>query len=555
MKVNFTNFFFKMKNFCRITIIPFTLIIFSFTKMLKPEDIDHRMEKMYEAANKQLYTTDQSIKIVMECYKDSKKIKYKRGIKQSGLFLMILYITKFDCNNALKISNEIESTVIEYRNYKNIAEYHLARAQCYIETGLLNDGYEEYIKAKNAIEKIENSDEKYYKKSEIYLHIANYHSQTVEGNEDSIIYYTKKALAEGEKISNKGKLAESGKRNDWLVSLNLNLGNCYLTRTSPDINTSRIYYQKARHLCEMYETKIQISSQIQLFSYLSHFYYQDKNYKESVYSGLKSLELQKQNNDPYSKQIAYEYLAKSYLELGKEEEYQKYMDKYVTLTDSIKVYDKLETSKSLETIVKKKEDDNAKRHNSVLYISGATILIIVSCFLFLWRHRDKKIHSNYLAIIESIKNEKKIKSLDNELAFDEKVNTFNIPEETYHKILIKMNRFEKNLGFLKNDITLSYLSNQFKTNPKSLSAVIKSSTNKNFNNYINDLRINYIIHKLYENKKYREYKINYLSEECGFSSPKVFVTAFKKLTGVTPSYYITNLKKDNELKYSSQDFT
>ncbi|WP_143885351.1 helix-turn-helix domain-containing protein [Chryseobacterium binzhouense] len=65
-----------------------------------------------------------------------------------------------------------------------------------------------------------------------------------------------------------------------------------------------------------------------------------------------------------------------------------------------------------------------------------------------------------------------------------------------------------------------------------------------FNTYINDLKIIYIIHKLYENKQYREFKINYLAEESGFSSPKVFVTAFKKLTGVTPSYYITNLKKD-----------
>lgn len=45
---------------------------------------------------------------------------------------------------------------------------------------------------------------------------------------------------------------------------------------------------------------------------------------------------------------------------------------------------------------------------------------------------------------------------------------------------------------------------------------------------------------------YREFKINYLAEECGFSSSKVFLAAFKKTTGVTPSYYITNLKKDLE---------
>jgi len=551
MKINST--FFTVKKYLKIILLPaFLFILFSFNKAPTIDDIDRRIKS---SEHRRTLSNDKSIQIALECYKDSKKIKYNIGIIRSGSCLIISYIGKFDYDNAIKLANEIEPYVLEYGNDQDIYLFHRSKGQCLVDIGLLKEGYNEYLKANKAIEKFPESDEKYYKKSTMYLYIANYHANTVEANEDSVIHYTKKALQEAEKISDKSRLSKTGIKNDWLISLNFNLGQSYLTSKPSDINSSRVYYEKARNLYENSKTKLSPGNEIQILSYLSLFYYHDKNYKESLHFGLRSLEIQKKKNDPFSKRIAFEHIAKSYLELGKQENYQKYINKFIALNDSIETSERNKKAVSLEKVLKKKEDDSQKKNNSLFYTSVGIILLTGLVFFLYWRHRDKKIHSNYLAIIESIKNEKEIKSLDTELASDEKVNTFNIPEETYEKILAKMNRFEKNLGFLKNDITLSYLSNQFKTNPKSLSAVIKSSTNKNFNNYINDLRINYIIHKLYENKKYGEYKINYLSEECGFSSPKVFVTAFKKLTGVTPSYYITNLKKDNELKYSSQDFT
>ncbi|AZA77307.1 AraC family transcriptional regulator [Chryseobacterium sp. G0186] len=67
--------------------------------------------------------------------------------------------------------------------------------------------------------------------------------------------------------------------------------------------------------------------------------------------------------------------------------------------------------------------------------------------------------------------------------------------------------------------------------------------NKSFNNYLNGLRINYITAKLYDTPIFREYKISYLAETCGFSSREVFAVIFKKETGVSPSYFINQLKK------------
>lgn len=121
-----------------------------------------------------------------------------------------------------------------------------------------------------------------------------------------------------------------------------------------------------------------------------------------------------------------------------------------------------------------------------------------------------------------------------------------ISEETSNAILKKIIKFENSEKFLRKDINLTWLSNHLNTNTKYLSEVIKTHSNKNFNNYINGLRIAYITKKLYEDPVYREYKISYLSKECGFASPQVFVIAFKKEKNVTPSYFIEQLKNQTK---------
>ncbi|OCW73497.1 transcriptional regulator [Elizabethkingia anophelis] len=86
------------------------------------------------------------------------------------------------------------------------------------------------------------------------------------------------------------------------------------------------------------------------------------------------------------------------------------------------------------------------------------------------------------------------------------------------------------------------MSHLFDTNPKYLSMFIKMHRERSFNSYINYLRINYITRKLCENPVYREYKISYLAEECGYASSQVFICAFRKEMGTTPILFISNLK-------------
>lgn len=117
---------------------------------------------------------------------------------------------------------------------------------------------------------------------------------------------------------------------------------------------------------------------------------------------------------------------------------------------------------------------------------------------------------------------------------------------TEEKLLKKLHQFEKSKQFTQNNISLSSLAIYCDTNNKYLSYIINTHKKKDFNNYINDLRVAYIVKKLKENPVYRKYKIAVLAEEAGFSSQNKFATVFKNTTAISPSLFIKYLQENSE---------
>lgn len=107
-----------------------------------------------------------------------------------------------------------------------------------------------------------------------------------------------------------------------------------------------------------------------------------------------------------------------------------------------------------------------------------------------------------------------------------------------------LREFEQNNEYLENDISMSVLAGKLKTNTIYVSHILNNRYNKDFNTYINELRIRYIVRKLKENKNYRRYKISYLAEESGFSSHSKFSAVFKFVTGFSPSAFLSYLDKE-----------
>jgi AraC-like DNA-binding protein len=66
--------------------------------------------------------------------------------------------------------------------------------------------------------------------------------------------------------------------------------------------------------------------------------------------------------------------------------------------------------------------------------------------------------------------------------------------------------------------------------------VINQRFHKNFNDFINDYRIEEA-KKMLGHKKTRDYKLLTIAYEVGFNSKTTFNVVFKKKVGMTPSQY------------------
>ena len=104
-----------------------------------------------------------------------------------------------------------------------------------------------------------------------------------------------------------------------------------------------------------------------------------------------------------------------------------------------------------------------------------------------------------------------------------------------------MDLFEAENKFLSNEVSLNEMAKNFSTNSTYLSKVINLKKDKNFSQYINDLRIDYSIQLLETNPKFRKYTIKAIASECGFKSAESFSKGFYKKHGIYPSYFLKQL--------------
>lgn len=163
------------------------------------------------------------------------------------------------------------------------------------------------------------------------------------------------------------------------------------------------------------------------------------------------------------------------------------------------------------------------------------ILIIVGVVLFLVLYflikKNRKINTNLremkLEVVENLPTPKKV---------------YNIDEKLENTLLAGISAIEKSKDFLKPDFNINVLAKKLNTNTSYLSYLINQESNQSFKQYITQLRIEYLIRKLKDDSKFRNYTIKSLAEEIGYTNASAFTRAFKKYKGVTPSEFIKSLE-------------
>lgn len=233
---------------------------------------------------------------------------------------------------------------------------------------------------------------------------------------------------------------------------------------------------------------------------------------------------------------------------------RKKIDKVETFKikqDSVKEQLDIETGRFINNTLHDADRENERNSKNSLiknFLIITTVLLLLAAFTFFFFHlkAEKRTYQRFKAIIAEMNKRKLLKKTG--MLEEDKIRIAGSADEKYFmtplvevKILDNLQKFENSELYLKSDITLPYLAAFCKTNTKYLSRIINNQKGLDFNNYINTLRINYIVDKLTNEPEYRKYKIAVLADEAGFSSQNKFSTIFKKITSISPSLFIKYL--------------
>jgi len=298
-------------------------------------------------------------------------------------------------------------------------------------------------------------------------------------------------------------------------------------------------------------------------------YYFQKKYDKAIPILLDIENVQRLNGTDiiYLEEI-FALLAKSYKEIGDTQKSLKYYEKANEVykendkrqesisTDIIKKYDlgtlKEELDQSLE---------NSQKTKTILYGSIFSAILIVIGLVYFYKKREKENQRKFEAILKNLEEEKEeisekvakvekaiikkvaqLKAVENEETDTKEVE---IIDETKERLLRKLQNFEAKEAYLSKHSSLNEVAKKFKTNTSYLSKLVNAHKGKSFTAYITDLRVNYAIKRLKNDKKFRSYTIDSIAQEIGFNRSESFSRAFKNKTGLYPSYFIKNLDSQN----------
>ncbi|MCY0976336.1 helix-turn-helix domain-containing protein [Chryseobacterium wangxinyae] len=119
-----------------------------------------------------------------------------------------------------------------------------------------------------------------------------------------------------------------------------------------------------------------------------------------------------------------------------------------------------------------------------------------------------------------------------------------LSDDKLKQLNIMLKEFENGKRFLDKTINLEVLSKELNTNRAYLSKSVNNLKGLNFPQYLNQLRIKYIIEELKKNKSLQKLTIVALADEAGYNNVESFTNAFKKITGTLPSYFIKALQEN-----------
>lgn len=357
--------------------------------------------------------------------------------------------------------------------------------------------------------------------------------ELLKKNFEIAIQYFQNAIKMSSDITTKSE----GERNaidNMQANFYLGLGYCYTEIEKFD--SAEMAYIRVRDIINRSNNMV---AKVHLLKGYGDLYYKRGEFQDAIDSLKKAEELLTFEDNELKSSI-YELLVKSYAGIKNYSESEKY---YLLADEARKLYVN-EKGRATSTAFKKTKNELnqklyiQKKWKELLSVLMICVLISSVLIIYMNKRKRKKDKIKYIEIIDNLSTNNRQKLISyNKLNLSITENAYTISKEVEDNILKKLEKFEKFEKFIKKDISLASLASQLDTNTNYLSQVINNNKGKNFNTYINELRIQYIIKKIDTDSNYHNYKISYLAEECGMQYNS-FTSLFKNFTGMNPSAFV-----------------
>ncbi len=349
--------------------------------------------------------------------------------------------------------------------------------------------------------------------------------------------------------------------NSLLKDNNFKLSSYYYGRIYYSLGT--VYslkkeYTKAAHFLDK---SLTIFNKNKSYSYLYKGYYNTgfnhymaNDIEKAKQNFLTALHVKKDTLLDANYMNMHNYLSKIYSKQQKNDSANYYLNTFLKIHSKVLLRDKQQFKEaykedketSFDKEINKLTKDNSQKtyYYNTIVLSLIILLFIISLFVFKNIKERKKTKKRLDELLGQISKKETIKGKN----FFQP-NNLNIKDEKHQEIINGLLKIEKKLYFLKEEFNLYNAAKKIGTNTTYLSKVIKEYKLMSFSEYTNELRINYIITALSNDKKIRAYTTLAIGEIGGYKNAKSFTRIFKNYTGITPYQFIEKIDKELVIEY------
>lgn len=274
-----------------------------------------------------------------------------------------------------------------------------------------------------------------------------------------------------------------------------------------------------------------------------------KKYADSAFYQTKKLNLIDLTNSTYN---IYHILYKHF---GEYKESLKYLEKFNSINDSLETLEKMRVltevrvqfdmelnEQKIKSLNNMNQLNQYKINSQTKWIWGLSfglvlLSVLLSIILFLKKEKFRAEKKLVQKSIEQIDTVKPLFKKEDLIEDDSKYTTSKLTDEQKEELASQINLlFDEKKVFLNQDCSISLLEKELDTNKTYISQVINEKFEHNFKTILKEYRIKEATRLLIipENKNLT---IEGISQMVGFKSKSAFNTAFKSITGVTPSFF------------------